>query len=157
KRIGRRNGRSPNVPLGNGEFLYSQVDFTDPYTQRSDLWIQRGRREHQLTVGQRLTSPDARADGEIVAEQIIPGATRLVRVSRDGQRITPLTVGSYDEQWTEPRWSHAGDYIAASRWVRGNISQIVILDTIGRIVHTVSSGTSIEATPSWLRDDRGIL
>ena len=78
-----------------------------------------------------------------------------MRVSRDGKRVTPLTTGSYDEQWTEPRWSHAGDYIVASRWVRGNISQIVILDTIGRIVHTVSSGISVEATPSWLRDDRG--
>lgn len=157
RRIGRRNSRSANVPLADGGFLYSQVDFTNPYTQRSDLWIQRGTREHQLTFGQRLTTPDARADGEIVAEQIVPGATRLVRVSPDGSRITPLTSGSYDEQWTEPRWSHAGDYIVASRWLRGNISQIVILDTLGRIVHTVSSGTSVEATPSWLRDDRGIL
>src|SRR6185295_14272037 len=32
-----------------------------------------------------------------------------------------------------------------------------VLDTTGRIVHTVSSGTSVEATPSWLHDDMGIL
>ena len=32
-----------------------------------------------------------------------------------------------------------------------------MIDTTGRIVHTVSSGTSIEATPSWLPDDAGIL
>ena len=80
-----------------------------------------------------------------------------MRVSRDGRRITPLTAGSYDELWTEPRWSHTGDFIVASRWLRGNISQIVVVDTTDRIVHTVSSGTSIEATPSWLRDDAGIL
>ncbi|HEV8495598.1 MAG TPA: hypothetical protein VGQ56_01965, partial [Gemmatimonadaceae bacterium] len=156
-RVGRRNSRSANLPIGNNELLYAQLEFTNPYQQRSDLWVQRGGREHQLTHGQRLTSPDARADGEIVASQIIPGATRLARVSRDGKRVTPITNGSYDEQWTEPRWSHSGDRIAASRWVRGNISQIVVVDTLGRILHIVSSGNSIEATPSWLPNDAGIL
>jgi hypothetical protein len=156
-RVGRRNSQSPNVALATGALLYAQTDYVNPYQVRSDLWIQRRGREHQITFGQRLTSPDARADGQIVAEQIIPGATRLVRVSPDGRRITPFTFGSYDEQWTEPRWSHAGDRVVASRWLHGNISQIVILDTLGRIVHTVSSGHSIEATPSWLPGDAGIL
>jgi hypothetical protein len=157
RRIGRRNSRSPNVLLPDGALLFSQIDFVNPYQQRSDLWIQRGGREHQLTFGQRLTSPDVRADGRIVAVQIMTGATRLVLVSTDGKRVTPLTSGSFDEQWAEPRWSHAGDRIVASRWLRGNLSQIVVVDTTGRIVHTASSGTSIEATPSWLADDAGIL
>ena len=157
KRIGRRNNRSANVLLPDGSLLFAQLDFVNPYQERSDLWIQRGGHEHQLTFGKRLTSPDARGDGEIVAAQIIPGATRLVRVSADGKRITPLTSGSFDEQWTEPRWSHAGDRVVASRWLRGNISQIVVVDTTGRIIHTASSGTSIEATPSWLPNDAGIL
>ena len=156
-RIGRRNSQSANVPLADGSLLYAQIDFVNPYQARSDLWTQRGGRERQLTFGQRLTAPDARADGEIVAAQIIPGATRLVRVSRDGRRVAPLTTGTYDEQWTEPRWSHGGDRVVASRWLRGNISQIVVVDTTGRIVHIVSSGTSIEATPSWLPGDSGIV
>ncbi len=157
RRVGRRNSQSPNVPFGNGEYLYAQLDFVNPYQQRSDLWVQRGHREHQLTFGQRLTDPDARADGAIVAQQIIPGATRLVRVSHDGKQVTPLTAGSYDEQWTEPRWSHSGTLIVASRWIRGNISQIVVIDTTGRIVHVVSSGVSIESTPSWIPGDSGVL
>jgi hypothetical protein len=157
RRVGRRNGQSPNVPRGDGSFVYAQPDFVNPYQQRSDLWVQRGGQEHQLTVGQRLTDPDVRADGEIVAQQITPGATRLVLVSRDGKRVTPITTGSYDEQWTEPRWSHSGTLIAASRWLRGDISQIVVLDTTGRIVHTVASGVSIEAAPSWLAGDAGVM
>ena len=156
-RLGRRNSRSPNVPLPNGAYLFAQLDFTNPYEQRSDLWIQQGRRQRQITFGQRLASPDVRSDGEIVAEQITPGATRLVRVSPDGKRITPLTSGSYDEQWTEPRWSHSGDYVVASRWLRGNRSQIVVVDTSGRIVHITSSGRSIESAPSWLPNDMGIV
>jgi len=156
-RIGRRNSRSPNLPLADGSLLFAQLDFVNRYQERSDLWVQRDGHERRLTFGQRLTSPDVRADGEIVAAQITPGATRLVRVSADGKRVTPLTSGSFDEQWTEPRWSRAGDRIAASRWLRGNISQIVVIDTTGRIVHTVSSGVSVEATPSWLANDAGIL
>jgi hypothetical protein len=155
-RIGRRNDRSPNVLLADGSLLYAQSEWVNPYQLRSDLWIARGDDERQITFGQRLTEPDARADGAIVAAQITPGATRLVRVSRDGRTITPLTTGTYDEQWTEPRWSHGGDRIAAVRWRRGNLSQIVVLDTTGRELAVVASGHSIQATPSWAPADSGI-
>jgi hypothetical protein len=155
--VGRRNSPSPNVPLADGSLLFSQIDYTNPYQQRTDLYVQRGGRQRQITFGRRLDNPDVRRDGQIVAVQITPGATHLVRVSPDGKTITPLTTGSLDEQWTEPRWSHSGTLIAASRWLRGNVSQIVVLDTVGRIKHLVSSGTSIEATPSWLPDDSGVM
>jgi hypothetical protein len=145
------------VRLADGSLLFSQLEFRNPYQDRSDLFVQRGKRERQLTHGARVTTPDVRADGAIVAAQIIPGGTRLVRVSSDGKTITPLTNGSYDEQWTEPRWSFGGDRIVASRWLRGNVSQVVVIDTTGRIVHVTSSGHSIEATPSWLPGDAGII
>src|SRR6185436_14985837 len=58
-RIGRRNSRSANVPLGDGSLLFSQLDFTNPYEQRSDLWIQRGRHQDRLTYDKRLSNPDA--------------------------------------------------------------------------------------------------
>jgi hypothetical protein len=155
-RIGRRNSRSPNVPIGPNRFLFAQSDYVNPYQVRSDLWIADRGHERQLTFGQRLVSPDVRSDGEIVAQQIIPGATRLVRVSRDGRTIRPITTGTYDEQWTEPRWSHRGDRIAAVRWLRGNISQIVILDSSGTQLSILASQRSIQATPSWSYDDSGV-
>ena len=156
-RIGRRNNQSPNLQLPSGGLLFSQIDFINPYQQRSDLYIQRGKNEHRITRDARLIAPDVRSDGAIVAAQIIPGATHLVRVSPDGKTITPLTAGNFDEWWTEPRWSYGGDRIAASRWLRGNVSQVVVIDTLGRIVHVVSSGRSIEATPSWLPGDAGVM
>ncbi|HEY4305849.1 MAG TPA: hypothetical protein VGM82_15355 [Gemmatimonadaceae bacterium] len=155
-RIGRRNSQSANVPIGPNRFLYSQNDYVNPYQVRADLWISDRGHERQITFGQRLVSPDARADGQIVAQQIIPGATRLVLVSRDGKNIRPITGGSYDEQWTEPRWSHHGDKIAAVRWLRGNLSQIVILDTLGNEIKVLASQRSIQATPSWSYDDAGV-
>ena len=157
ERIGRRNSGSPNVLLPDGSLLFTQIDFVNPYEQRSDLYVERDGREHRLTWGARLTAPDARADGAIVAVQIVPAGTRLVRVSSDGRRITPLTAGGMDEQWTEPRWSHRGDRIAAIRWLRGGTSQIVILDTAGTVLQVVASGHSVQATPSWAASDAGVF
>jgi hypothetical protein len=156
-RIGRRNSRSPNVAIGPDRYLFAQSEYVNPYQIRSDLWIADHGRERQLTFGQRLTNPDVRADGQIVATQIVAGTTRLVRVSPDGTSIRPITTGSYDEQWTEPRWSHRGDRIAAVRWRRGNISQIVILDSLGAEQQVLVSQRSIQATPSWAFDDGGIF
>ena len=54
-------------------------------------------------------------------------------------------------------WLAVSNRIAAVRWLRGDVSQIVILDTLGKVQSIVSSGHSVEATPSWLPDDSGIL
>ena len=155
--IGRRNSESPQVLLADGSLLYSQLEFTSPYTIRSDLYVQRGRKQRRLTRNARLSLPDARADGAIVAVQTLPGSTRLARVSRDGRTITPMTAGGLDEQWTEPRWSRAGDRIAAIRWRRGGISEVVVLDSAGRQLNVFASGHAIQATPSWAHDDSGIF
>src|SRR5690606_6247183 len=78
RRIGRRNALEPNVPLPDGSLLFAQPEYVGPFTVRSDLWIQRDGREHRLTTGARLSRPDARSDGTIVAVQAEPGSSRLV-------------------------------------------------------------------------------
>ena len=154
---GRRNSGSPQVALAEGGLLFSQLDFTTPYTLRSDLYVDDGHRQRRLTRGARLSMPDARADGAIVAVETAPGATRLVRVSSTGAVVAVLAPGSLDALWTEPRWSHAGDRIAAVRWRRGGISEVVILDTLGAIQRVIASGHAVQATPSWTIDDAGVL
>ena len=153
RRIGRRVGVQPNVPLGDGSLLTSQLEFAGPFEIRSDLYVQRGRRLHRLTHGQRLAAPDARPDGEIVAVQGDPGTTVIARVSRDGQRVQPLVRASLDTQWAQPRWSPDGRRIAAVRLVRGGWSQIVVLDTLGALRRIVAAEQgSVSASPSWGSD-----
>jgi hypothetical protein len=150
--IGRRNASAVNVPLPNGDILFSQPDFLDPYRLRNDLYIQRGSQQIRLTRGARLSSPDARSDGAIVAVQDVPGSTRLVRVSSDGKRIVPITRGSIDEQWLEPRWSPEGARIAAVRLPHGNRAEIVVIDTLGAVTFSYQFTSAIPASPSWSRD-----
>ena len=155
KRLGRRNGTSPNVRLADGALLYSQPDFLDPYHIRNDLYIQRNGHEIRLTRGARLSSPDARSDGEIVAVQDAPATTRLVRVSRDGSSIAPITSTSIDEQWADPRWSPDGSRIAAVMQSRGR-SEIVILDANGKLIDSFGATHAINSSPSWSSDGKRI-
>ena len=156
-RIGRRNSESPQVRLPDGSLLFAQLEYTSPYEVRSDLFVQRNGHEQRLTKGERLSLPDVRPDGQIVAVQTIPGATRLVRVSPDGRRVVPITNGDLDEQWNEPRWSHRGDRIAAIRWRYGGASEVVVIDSAGHEQFAFASGHSVQATPEWTPDDASII
>lgn len=151
-RIGRRNSDSPTLLASGGDLLFTQLEYVDPYHIRSDLFVKRGSHTVRLTRGARLTVPDRRADGRIVAVQTLSGATRLVTLSGDGADLTPLTAGTPDLQWTEPRWSPDGTHIAAALWHRGGNSEIVVLDTTGRIVQHIGMAHAIQAAPSWSPD-----
>ncbi len=154
-RIARRHSRSPNTVLSDGSLLYSQLEYTSPYTYRSDLYVDGVRGgTRQLTHGARLSVPDARADGLIAAIQIVPAGTRVALVSPDGKRITPITTGGLDEQWAEPRWSPDGTHIAVVRWLRGGTSEVVVIDTAGVIAQTLVRERTVNSTPSWSSDGR---
>lgn len=164
RRLTRRNGLEPNVPLNDGALLFSQLEYRSPVHIRSDLYVERDGRVRRLTKDARLTLPDARADGVIVAVQAIPGATRLVRVSADGRVIAPVTRGTEDEQWTDPRWSPDGTRIAAIRWQRGGYTDLVMLDTAGAVLASTFTATAtasgqriVVSTPSWSSDGRWIF
>lgn len=154
-RLGRRNASSPNVRLPSGGILFAQPDFTGPYNIRNDLFVERNGKQTRLTTGARLTVPDVRSDGEIVAVQDQPATTRLVRVSADGRRVTPITPTSLDTQWSDPRWSPDGSRIVAVRQSRGR-SEIVILDSNGRVIDSFGETRAINSSPSWSPDGRRV-
>ncbi len=153
--------------LPNGARVFAEQDFVDPYTIRNDLYLEDQGTTRRLTYGARLVQPDARlrpaAAGatpaiDIVAVQVTPGADRVVRVIVSGRdvEIMPLTTASPDTVWSEPRWSHDGTRIAATRWTHGGESEIAILDAAGRVVKTVGRSHAVTGAPSWSPDDRAV-
>ncbi|HEU6452051.1 MAG TPA: BamA/TamA family outer membrane protein [Gemmatimonadaceae bacterium] len=157
RRIGRRNDADINTPLPDGALLYSQLEFTDPYHVRADLYVQRDGEEHRLTHGARLAQPDARSDGAIVAVRYGRASTQLVRVSADGSEIAPVSSVSPDTQWAEPRWSPSGDRIAVMRWTRGAYTDVVVLDTLGNLVRALTHDRAYDSAPSWSEDGSQVL
>lgn len=151
-------------PLPNGARVFAENEYLDPYTARNDLYVEQNGRTRQLTSGARLMQPDARLEGgrgpglDIVAVQVVPGADRLVRVRVNGGlvSIAPLTPSSPDTIWSEPRWSHDGTRIAATRWTHGGDSEIAILDRTGRVITTVGQSHAVNNSPAWSADDRAI-
>ncbi len=159
RRLARRSSLEPSAVLPDGSLLFAQLEFTNPYTVRSDLYIAApGGRERRLTHGARLTRPDARrGDGAIVAVQLQPGTTRLVRVSPDGRAIIALTGTSPDTEWSEPRWSPDGGRIAAIRWTRGGTSELVLLDTAGAVRASLWSTGAVLLAPAWSPTGTSVL
>ena len=152
RRIGRRSAFDPNVPLADGGILYSELEYVTPYVVRSDLRVQNGRRSRRLTRSARLSHADVREDGKIVAVQALPASTRVVIVERDGSRITPITEGTGDVQWAEPRWSPDGRRVAAVRLNRGAIADVVLMDTAGA-GRTVLTERAVITGLSWRSND----
>ena len=59
----------------------------------------------RLTRGARLTQPDVRADGSIVAVQLGADDAQLVLVSDTGESILSITPYAAGTRWADPRWS----------------------------------------------------
>ena len=157
RRLGRRNGNDANSPAPDGSIVFSQLEYTDPYHIRSDLYRQVGGRQIRLTHDARLAQPDVRRDGLIVAVRFLPATTQLVHVSPDGRTVVPITRASLDTEWAEPRWSPDGAHIAATRWTRGGFADVVVLDTLGNVIRAFTHDRAIDGTPSWTPDGRAVV
>ena len=162
--IERLNSTEVVSPVGHSR-VYPQRDFTDPYTLRSDLYLDTDGATRRLTTGARLLQPDARFVSPaapphlaIVAVQLLPASSRLVLVRPDADTavVTPITGASPDTIWTNPRWSHDGTRIAAVRWILGGTTEVAILDAAGRVLATFGRARALNATPAWAAGDSAI-
>ncbi|MCC7194619.1 MAG: hypothetical protein IT356_03585 [Gemmatimonadaceae bacterium] len=148
--------------LPGGVRVFAQQEFTDPYTMRTDLYLAEGGDTRRLTTGERLTHPDARRCGAalcVVAVQLEPGAARLVMVTVEGGAVTvkPLTEASATSVWSEPRWSRAGDRIAAAHWMYGGTSEIGIFDRNGALLTTLGRSRAVNGAPAWGAGDSAVF
>lgn len=181
-RLARRNSLDVNAPARDDNIIAGELEYTDPYSLRSALYLDDGSRlfsRRRITAGARISAPDVHvASGRIVAIETLPGRTDVVMLdpSKDYYAET-VAPGSLDRAWAEPRWSHDGTRIAASRWEQGGRMSIVVLDTAGRELRVFApravdesrGGSSVAASapangrlavvssPVWVPGDTTIL
>ena len=164
-----RNGTSRELTRANslpsldwtsrGDVVFSQLEYSDPYRIRGDLYRARENGDvTRLTRSRRLDHPDVAADGETaVAVQKGGGTTRLVLVDLVDGAIRPLTEFEPSTHWAYPRWSPDGRWIAAVRWQPGAYQDIVLLSREGKPVRAVTRDRAVDLTPSWSPDGRWLL
>jgi hypothetical protein len=156
--LSRRNGLGPVAWLPDGAILTAQVEFDGPYRLYSDLYRVDERGERRLTRGARLSEPDVAPDGRrVVAVQAVDGTNRLAIHDLDTGETRPLTPARPDVHWAFPRWSPDGTRIAVGRWRAGGLYDVVVLDTLGEVLHEATADRAVEMTPAWSPDGRYVL
>jgi len=153
RRVARRNGLDVNAPLGGDSTVFAQIDYRGPYEVRSDLYVGVGDDEHQVTHGARLSQPDVRRDGAIVAIRLSAAATQLVRVAPRGA-VTPLRS---ENTWADPRWSPDGTRLVAIEFLPSGEERVVVMDTAGVVQDIVAGGRAVFASPSFTPDGRRVV
>jgi hypothetical protein len=168
----RRNSLDATTQLANGARVWAEQDFIDPYSVRSRLYFSRDGKTTNVLPNRRLLQSNARmADGvcasadciDIVAVELQPGTTGLARIvtregvaAGEGERgvqYAAITTFSPDTTWSDPRWSHRNARIAAVRSVYGATSEVVILDTLGRVQNVLGRARGVTQAPSWSPND----
>ena len=160
RRLTRRNGPNGTLSWGpDGDLVFSQLEYGGLYHLTSDLYrATLGGGVERLTRGRRLTHADVSPGGEVaVAVREGGGTNGLVIVEVATGDVTPLTERRDDTHWAYPRWSPDGDRIAAVRWTRPAMMDIVILDANGRLVARVTNDRAVDTTPFWTADGSTLL
>jgi Tol biopolymer transport system component len=156
--LSRRNDIGPSTWFPDGSLLTAQIEFDGPYRVYSDLYRVDARgREHRLTRGARLTEPDLAPNGRrVVAVQTEGGTNRLVSYDLASGTLRPLTEALPNVHWAYPRWSPDGARLAVNRWEAGGYD-VVILDTLGTLLHRVTADRALDIAPAWSPDGRYVL
>jgi hypothetical protein len=166
EKLARTNNLAQFSWTPSGGILFSQIDYTDSYRIRGDLFLLGpGGEVTQLTKGSRLDHPDVAPEGNrAVAVQEGAGTNRLVMVDLPGQgsilpsgNVEPLTDFREQELWSYPRWSPDGRWIAASRWRAGAYFDVVLLTPGGELLWEVTGDRGIDNAPAWSPDGRWLL
>jgi Tol biopolymer transport system component len=116
----------------------------------------------RLTREARLADPDVSPDGRtIVCTQQRADGRGLVLLpfaSDRGVGAVQLLTGESFTDWSSPRWSPDGRWIAAERRSHGRPSEIVIVDPRTGAVRTLlSSSSARNVTPAWTPDSARVL
>lgn len=159
RRVAWRNALDVNVPLDSSldTLVFAQLERTDAYITRSDLYRRNGEREVRLTRGARLVQPDVRHDGSIVAVQLGAAMSRLVRVSADGEAITTFTADRRGERWAEPRWSPDGSELVAVQLLPTGVQRVVVLDVTGQLRRVIFGKRGVASSPSYTPDGKRLV
>jgi Tol biopolymer transport system component len=159
EKLARTNNLTQFSWTPTGGILFSQIDYTDSYRLRGDLYLMGPEGDvTQLTKGSRLDHPDVAPEGDrAVAVQEGAGSNRLVMVDLSSGEVEPLGDFQEQELWSYPRWSPDGRLIAASRWRAGAYFDVVILTPEGEVLWDVTGDRGIDNAPAWSPDGHWLL
>jgi Tol biopolymer transport system component len=151
-----RNGGGGLAWTPDGRSLvYDEPDTYRTFSVRSDLRVVdlRGH-ARRLTRGARAREPDVSPDGgTVVFVRQDVGRSELAIVPTAGGPVRDLTRSESGVQWSGPRYSPDGLFIAASRFVPGGWLDLVLVDAeTGEVVERLTEDRAKDVEPAWTPD-----
>lgn len=152
-------------PDGEGIVLSQRETYKNYYTY-DDLYFLnlRTKKKIRLTKGLRARDPDFSPDGQKIVFVVNKlGKNDLALVSRDGSNLRYLTQNEEHIQYSFPRFSPDGKYVAVSRWTPGGYQDICLID----LAQTPLTGAletlpifedrAVDLAPFWSPDGKWLL
>ena len=147
-----------------GSLVFSQLEVVRHGDVQSDLYAVpvNGGAARRLTREARAADADVSPDGQTIVCTVQQSGRRLLAtltMPRRGEIAQPVALVSEDAaEFSSPRWSPDGRFIAAERRRLGGRSEIVIVDVASRVVRTAaSSSRGRNAGPVWVPDGSALL
>ncbi len=160
RRLTRANGVGGSLSWGpDGGLFFTQLEFSDRYRLTGDLYrAGRDGSVERVTRGLRISYADVAPDGRrAVAVREVGGSNELVVVDLSSGEVATLVEGDGDRHWAYPRWSPDGARIAATRWERPALMDIVILDRNGQVETEITRDRAIDNAPYWTPDGTTVI
>jgi hypothetical protein len=152
------------VGFAGEELVFDQIELVAQVGWQSDLFAasRDGRRVRRLTREARAANPDVSPDGATLVFTVQRADGRgLARMPMPppGQMGTPAPlVEDPLTDWSSPRWSPDGRWIAAERRPLHGPSEIVLVDPAsGSVRRLVASAARRNVSPAWTPDGRKVL
>ena len=144
------------VATGAGLLVFDQLEIADNVGLISDLYVRplAGGRTRRLTRDARAADPDVSPDGRTVVCTVQQTGRRILAtlpLAADGSVAQPLPlIADEGTEYSAPRWSPDGRFVAAERRQLGGASEIVVVDVAARTVRTVvSTPDGRNVLPTW--------
>jgi hypothetical protein len=151
------------IGFAGDEVVFDQVELVQQVGLQSDLYAASpDGRVRRLTREARAADPDVSPDGRTIVFTVQRAdgrglATMAMPVAGEIGTPTPL-LEDLSTDWSSPRWSPDGRWIAAERRTLHGPSEIVLVDpAAGSVRRLVASATDRHVTPTWSADGRSVL
>lgn len=135
-------------------FAYSALRTVNRFNLYSDVYLHTiGSSTKMLTGGKRARDPEFRSDGQQLLVVTNKAQNNQLATLTIDQRLSPLTEHTDHTQYSTPRFSPDGKWIAVSMWQDGQ-RDIWILDGEGNPVQQITNDKALDTDPRWSADGR---